>query len=123
MVNRMSFASLVESYSVPIIITKPAEGEGGSYVNGEWIPLKQEPYNDEGAIIPYTNQEMYQSGGVITTKDRQLAYVGELPIATKIEDVEGKTTYEITNVSPFAEHYADTSLYQMKEVGIFERSV
>lgn len=121
MVNRMSFESLVNTFAVPIKIKLPKDEAGGEYVNGEWVPAFQGEFEATGAVIPYSDRAIFQSAGQITSKDRQLAYLGELPIGTKVIDKD--VEYEITSTSPYMDHYADTNLYDMKEVGLFGKSI
>ena len=117
MVNKMSFASLVESFSVPFTLILPA-GDGGHYEDGEWVPDNSQPETKYGAIIPYTDKQVYESGGHLTQSDRQLAYVGNLPLGATVVDMDHK--YKIVSLEPYAEHYADTSLYNLKAVSAFE---
>lgn len=113
----MKFESLVTAFSVPFQLILPADPNGGAYVDGEWVPNKSDPVTKEGAIIPYTDKEIFESGGRISEHDRQLAYVGDLPLNAEI--IDGSNTYKILSVGPYRDHYADTNLYQLKAVSVF----
>lgn len=118
MLKKMLFSSLVKEYSVPIVIIRPDGDQGGEYINGEWFPKTKKPEHLEGAVIPYTDREIFQSGGSLTARDRQLAFLGELELGTKV--IDKGFTYEIISVSPYMDHYSDTNLYQLREVDCFD---
>jgi len=118
MVNKMSFATLVDSYAIPFQLILPKDENGGYWEDGEWVPDQEKPVTKHGAIIPYTSRQVFESGGTITQNDRQLAYVGELPLGAKVIDMG--ITYEIVSLEPYTEHYADTALYSLKAVSNFD---
>ncbi|GGC98043.1 hypothetical protein [Enterococcus wangshanyuanii] len=111
--EKMMFASLVAAFAVDFTLILPT-GNKGKYIKGEWVPDNQEPVATKGAIIPYDDRTIYQSGGTLTTSDRQLAYVGDIPLGSHIIDA-GKE-YKVESEEPFREHYADTNLYRLKAV-------
>lgn len=112
--QRMNFSSLVETFAVDFQLVLPSDEGAGKYVHGEWVPTNKEPKIVSGAIIPYDNRTIYQSGGTLTSSDRQLAYVGSIPLGSKIIDM-GKE-YKVESEEPYAEHYADVNLYRLKAV-------
>lgn len=111
--EKMSFSSLVDAFSVDFLLVLPAEKKG-KYVKGEWVPNNQEPMLKRGVILPYDNHTIYQSGGTLTESDRQLAYVGDIPLGSHVIDNGRK--YKVKSEDSYAEHYADTNLYRLKAV-------
>ncbi len=114
--NKMIFSDLVNNYSVPFQLILPGE-TSGEYVDGEWVPNNLEAVIRYGAIVPYENRQIFQSGGKITTSDRQLVFVGSIPIGSIV--IDGENRYEIEREDPYAEHYSDTNIYHLKAVSVF----
>ena len=85
--QRMNFSSLIETFAVDFQLVLPSVEGAGKYIHGEWFPTNEEPKTVSGAIIPYDNRTIYQSGGTLTSSDRQLAYVGSIPLGSKIIDM------------------------------------
>ncbi|EEU80608.1 TPA: hypothetical protein RHK09_001757 [Enterococcus faecalis] len=112
--QKMSFSSLIDTFAVDFQLVLPSDEGAGKYVHGEWVPANKEPKIVSGAIIPYDNRTIYQSGGTLTSSDRQLAYVGKIPLGAKVIDMEKE--YKIESEEPYAEHYADVNLYRLKAV-------
>lgn len=111
--EKMIFASLVAAFAVDFTLILPTDSKG-QYIKGEWVADNEEPVIKQGAIIPYDDRTIYQSGGTLTTSDRQLAYVGDIPLGSHVIDM-GKR-YKVESEEPFREHYADTNLYRLKAV-------
>ncbi|EGO7824153.1 hypothetical protein POB01_002763 [Enterococcus faecalis] len=112
--QKMKFSSLVETFAVDFQLILPCDENGGEYVHGEWIPKNKEPKTVSGVIIPYDNRTIYQSGGTLTSSDRQLAYVGSIPLGAKV--IDNGREYKVESEEPYAEHYADVNLYRLKAV-------
>ncbi|PZL78247.1 hypothetical protein CI088_00310 [Enterococcus plantarum] len=111
--EKMIFSSLVASFGVDFTLILLTDSKG-QYIKGEWVPDNQEPVIKQGAIIPYDDRTIYQSGGTLTTSDRQLAYVGDIPLGSHVIDAGKK--YKVESEESFREHYADTNLYRLKAV-------
>lgn len=74
------FSRLIAKYGVPFeMVTK----EKGEYSGGVYKEGKETVTPVTGAIIPMTESKIYQSGGTLTTKDRQLYYRGKFAEALK----------------------------------------
>lgn len=116
MVQKMIFSTLVDNYAVEFDFIGP-KGKG-SYVKGEWMPNDEAAVKKNGAIIPYTNKQLFDSGGKYVSSDRQLYISETLPLGSTI--IDGDYRYKIESEEPYAEHYADTNLYHLKAVSIFE---
>lgn len=114
MVNKMIFADLIDDYAVPFQYISG----GGKYVDGEWISDADIGVTKYGAIIPFSNKEIFNSGGKYTSSDRQLAIAEKLELGAKV--VDGSETYTITSEDPYADHYADTNIYHLKAVSVFD---
>lgn len=61
--QRMNFSSLIETFAVDFQLVLPSVEGAGKYIHGEWFPTNEEPKTVSGAIIPYDNRTIYQSGG------------------------------------------------------------
>lgn len=115
MVNIMKFASLVASFGVDFEFIEP--DDGGKYIAGEWVALEKDAVTKNGAIIPYSNKQIYESGGTITQNDRQLAIAETLPLGATVIDKGNR--YKIKREDPYAEHYSDTNIYHLEGVSVF----
>lgn len=111
------FNWLVNKYSTKyeLEVEPPAvlDRQTGKYEKG--ISKKQ---NRTGVIVPYEEVKIYQSGGVITAKDRLL-------ISTTAIDIEHSyvnhknSRYKVEAETPYSE-YADFYNYRLKYVSSFQ---
>ena len=112
--ERMMFANLVAAFGVEFKLVLPENEKKGKYVHGEWQRADQEPTIASGALIPYDDRTIYQSGGTLTTSDRQLAFVGDIPLGSIV--IDGDREFKVEGEEPYRDHYADTNLYRLKAV-------
>lgn len=112
--DRINFKDLVESFAVDLQLVTPTNDKKGKYVHGEWVREDDEPIGIRGAIVPYEDRVVYGSGGTITQFDRQLFYVGDIPLQSII--IDGPEQYKVELVEEYARHYSDTNIYRVKAV-------
>ncbi|WP_353856440.1 hypothetical protein [Bacillus sp. Bos-x628] len=110
--NHFIFSDLIKRYSVDFTLLIPSEE--GLYNNlGEWVPAKPISSTERGAIVPLQSQLVYQSGGRLTSMDRQLFIKNEFPLKAQVL-FEG-ATFDIEAMTPFGT-YADFNSYILKAV-------
>ena len=112
--DRILFASLVESFAIDLKLVTPVDENKGKYVHGEWVREDNAPVNIRGALVPYEDRVVYESGGTITKFDRQLFFVGDIPLQSII--IDGPEQYKVESVEEYARHYSDTNIYRVKAV-------
>lgn len=111
------FRDLIRRYSVPFeveVTTEGAYNELGEYVEGV---TTLEPYR--AALIPLSSQVIYQSGGRLDERDRQLIKTGA-PLALGSHIRYKGRRYKVETWTEF-EDYADFNTYLLKhlsEVGV-----
>ena len=113
-----NFARLVQKYSARFHFLVQTEGH---YESGKWIEGEQIMQDATGAIVPMAESRIRQSGGIYTTKDRQLYMLKPIPYALEgakvcykdcIYSVEAETDYS---------DYADVAVYTLKWVSLFDK--
>lgn len=113
------FSDLLSEYSLPIEVIPPDSGEKGQYDDdtGEWVPPKQDkPIKTEGALIPYSVNQIYQSGGRLTEFDRQLLINMDIPPKSLV--IYKNQKYSVENEVPYSD-YADFNQFELKWVSSF----
>lgn len=86
----------------------------GKYVKGD-----AQKEQRTGCIVPYEEVKIYQSGGVITAKDRLLISV--TPISIEHSFVNHKNSrYKVEAETPYNE-YGDFYNYRLKYVSSFQK--
>lgn len=112
------FSRLILKYSVPFQLVSVG---GGHYEAGIYLPDEVAPIEMCGAIIPLKERKIYQSGGSLTTKDRQLYCQGSINNALKGAKVIYKgDTYSIEADTDYSD-YADVSVYLLKWVSSLDK--
>lgn len=116
--KNFNFCHLINNKSVAYTLLSPTQGaydDQGEYKAGEikrWFGM--------GVIVPFSSNKIYQSGGSITTMDREL--YSSTPVAftseSRVEFNEHKYTIEI---SADYSAYSDVYIYKLKWVDIFDR--
>ena len=104
------FTRLINKYSVEFSLHKTQ----GRYVAGKWEQGGELVTTMRGAIVPLSDQKIYDSGGTYTRQDREL-YVTE-PLRAPLSDffvVYKGNTYAIEEARNF-EDYADAAVYVLK---------
>ncbi|WP_305961053.1 hypothetical protein [Bacillus safensis] len=115
--SKFSFMKLIEKYSVTFDLVVQGAGDYdnlGRWKDGEAITTTQ-----KGALVVLPSQLIYQSGGRLTTLDRQL-YISkavEIPLKSKV--IYKGATYHVESMNPF-EDYADFNSYILKAVSSFD---
>lgn len=113
-----NFARLIKKYSVSFHFVVKAEGH---YDSGKWVPGEEIMQPATGAIVPMSDSKIRQSGGVYTSKDRELYMMQPIPLALQSAKVCYKgNLYSIESETNF-EDYADVAVYSLKWVSLFDR--
>lgn len=122
MASLYNFTRLIKRYSRAFSFV-PAAASTGKYSGGDLVPgPKSEPVIMSGAIVPLSEQKIYQSGGSYTTQDRQLYLCRPLPDALKGASVEYQGhNYSVEQDTDWSA-YADVYVYLLKRVSKFENS-
>lgn len=120
--NMFDFSDLIEEYSLAIQIILPADPtDKGHYDEdtGEWVPpTPAEPINTNAVVIPFSSNEIYQSGGRLSSADRQLVISMDIPIKSIVVSEGHK--YSVEQELPYSA-YAGFNVYELKWVSAFEQ--
>jgi hypothetical protein len=111
------FSDMLAEYSVPLTMLQ--QGTPGHYDDsGEWVP-GSDPVEVPitGALIPFSQNEIYQSGGRLKESDRQLL-IDKPDIPAKTVIVRSGQKYSVEGKTPY-EDYADFTQYELKWVSAF----
>ena len=114
MAKLYNFKRLIDKYSQTFtLITEDTEG---SYVGGKYVKGRESSAAMTGAIVPVSDSKVYQSGGTLTSKDRQLFMKSPITNPLPKSKVQYKgNTYSIEQGTVF-EDYADAHVYVLKWV-------
>lgn len=114
MAKLYNFKRLIDKYSQTFTLI--TEEKGGSYVGGKYVKGDDTAVTMTGAIVPVSNSKIYQSGGLLTSKDRQLFMKSPIPNPLPKSKIRYKgNTYSIEQETDFGE-YADAYIYVLKWV-------
>jgi len=115
------FADMLADYESDIQVLTVQKG-----VNGSWDPKTGEPIKGtpettviipgRGAVLPYSDSQIYQSGGRLTQSNRQLITGMDIPDKAIVVHKEKK--YSAEAQTGYEEH-ADFKLYNLKWVSAF----
>lgn len=116
------FGDLVEKYSVPCTLVVFGRG---SYSAGNYQPGGRTDTNVEAAVISMSQQKIYQSGGHLTSADREL-YIRKGDDIINLDD--GRTyflehnnrKYKVEAGGLYGEDYADVNQYTLRRVDGFD---
>lgn len=116
--SMFDFSELIAEYSSPIQIITSKEEKGHYDDNtGEWVlPNQVEQIGTEGVLIPYSERQIYQSGGRLTVYDRQLIINRDIPSKSIV--VHNNQKYSVENKIPYSD-YANFDQYELKWVNAF----
>ncbi len=115
------FSDLIAEYGLPIQILKPNKDSKGHYSTqtGEWVSADPDsPSETTAVIIPFPSNEIYQSGGRITSADRQLIINDDVPIKSTV--ISDGHKYSVEQELPY-KSYAGFNQYELKWVSAFEQ--
>lgn len=117
MAKLYNFNRLIDKYSVDFTLLSTSKG---GYVGGKYVSGEETATAYRGAIVPVSDSKIYQSGGTLTTKDRQLFM--RTPIAQALTNAKVRfknNEYNIEQVTDF-DDYADAYIYLLKWVSAFD---
>ena len=110
-----AFKDLIDRYSVAFDIEHVLEG---SYDDlGEWVDGVTVTTPARGALIPIPSRAVYESGGRINEKDRQLIKAGT-PVALGSHVVYKGERYQVESWTNHGD-YGDFEVYLLKHVSAF----
>lgn len=94
----------------------------GGYVDGEWQSGQKSVTPCFGAIVSLPESKLYQSGGTLTTQDRNLYMVEPLPVSWKDCTVRhGGNEYRVEADSANGnETFTGVYSYVLKWVSVFD---
>lgn len=108
-----NFDRLIDKYSVDFTLVTASEG---SYIDGHYVAGNTTAELVRGAIVPISDNKIYQSGGTLTTKDRQLYMRTPIEAPLKTTKVRYKNDeYNIEQSTDFGD-YANAYIYLLKWV-------
>lgn len=112
-----NFKRLIDKYSVnfTLVTTSAGSYDGGKYVDGSETetPLS-------GAIVSTSSGKIYQSGGALTTKDKQLYMKTKIEQSLTNAKVRyGNNEYKIEQDMDYGD-YADAYVYTLKWVSLID---
>ena len=118
------FSDMLQEYETDIQIivsrTDTSNNSGYDEDTGEWngnkTPTDSEPIDTRGIMLPYSANEIYQSGGRLTQQSRQLIINMDIP--SKAEVVHNNQKYSVESKTGY-EGFADFSQYELKWVSAF----
>nr|DAD87162.1 MAG TPA: head closure knob [Siphoviridae sp. ctM4P7] len=113
------FTDLIEKYSVPYTLIIP--GENGGFVDGYYQEATATRREMEGAIVPYKESRIYQSGGSLTNEDRELYSSEKLEFEKNLYVEHSGKTYKVDTEADYGD-YADVYVYGLKRVSVHDRS-
>lgn len=113
------FTDLIEKYSVPYTLIIP--GENGGFVDGYYQEATATRREMEGAIVPYKESRIYQSGGSLTSEDRELYSSEKLEFDKNLYVEHSGKTYKVDTEADYGD-YADVYVYGLKRVSVHDRS-
>ncbi len=122
MAKLYNFNRLIAKYSAQCApITLVTASEGG-YVGGKYVRGGEVETAIVGAVVPFSDGKIYQSGGALTTKDRQL-YM-QSPITNPLTGAKVKYKGNLYNIEQDTnyEDYADAYVYSLKWVKALSES-
>lgn len=117
------FKDMLEDYESPIqvVITTSDTTTNAGYDEETGEPIKDtientEPIDTSGVVLPYSANEIYQSGGRLTQYSRQL--IIDMHIPPKSLVIHEGQKYSVKNKSGY-EDFADFIQYELKWVSAF----
>ncbi|MGE7621696.1 hypothetical protein ACQKMD_01215 [Viridibacillus sp. NPDC096237] len=121
MVQMFEFQDMLADFETDIQVVVKVPGTNGGYneETGEVIkptPDKTVPLDVRGVLLPYTANEIYQSGGRLTQTHRQL--IINMHVAPKTEVIHKGQKYSVENRTGY-EDFADFIQYELKWVSAF----
>lgn len=117
------FADMLAEYEsdIQVLTVIPGTITNGGYDEETGEPIKGTPETTlttpgRGVVLPYSANEMYQSGGRLTRSSRQL--ITSMDIEEKAHVVHQGRKYHVENCTGYEEH-ADFKVYELKWVSAF----
>lgn len=108
-----NFDRLIDKYSVDFTLVSISEG---NYIGGKYVAGNRTETPCRGAIVPLPDKKIYQSGGTLTTKDRQLYMKTPISDPLKTTKVNYKSNeYSIEQDTNWGD-YANAFVYVLKWV-------
>lgn len=110
------FKRLIDKYGVSFQLE--IESAGAFDHVGEWKAGPSVTMIQNGALVPLTQRQIYQSGGRLTEADRTLIISKSVVIPPKAKIHYKGKTYHVEATIPF-EDYGDFNSYTLKHISVF----
>ena len=115
------FADLISKCEVPCKLITFSKG---SYIAGEYVKGEKLSRDIKAAIITMTSRAIYESGGRLTSSDRQMFIVKDNDIinlenGTFYVEHNGNR-YKVEECYLYGEDYADFNSYTLRRVSSFD---
>lgn len=115
------FQDMLQDYESEITILTNTPGTNGGHDEETGEPIKGTPGTTErietrAVVLPYSANQIYQSGGRLTQTHRQLITGMDIPAKAFIEHAGLK--YSVENRTGYEDH-ADFIVYELKWVNAF----
>ncbi|MCP1147391.1 hypothetical protein [Bacillus sp. 1735sda2] len=115
--SQFNFIKLIDKYSVTFDLIVQSAGDYDDL--GRWQDSESITTTQKGALVVLPSQLIYQSGGRLTTFDRQLYISKSVEIPLKSKVIYKESSYHVESMNPF-EDYADFNSYILKAVSSFD---
>lgn len=118
----IDFSDMLLDYEVDITVTKTNTDANSGYDpdTGEWRPstpsTTEEHYR--AVVLPYTQNEMYQSNGRINSQHRKM--ITRLVFEEKTTIICGPNKYSVEGVTDYT-NFSDFYEYNLKWVSAFDK--
>lgn len=116
MPQHYGFKRLIDRYSVPFTLISSSDGRYDEI--GEWVDGVTTETALQGALVPLPARAIYQSGGRLTQRDRQLYKTGD-PIPEGSTVVYKGHRYKVESWTNHGD-YADFDAYLLKSMSNFD---
>lgn len=116
------FADMLADYETDIQVLTVVPGTNGGWDEETGEPIKgttetTATKDGRGVVLPYSANEMYQSGGRLTSSSRQL--ITSMDIDEKAYVVHQGKKYHVGDCTGYEDH-ADFKVYELKWVSAFD---
>lgn len=121
MIN-IDFSGMLQAYEVDVSIETTNTGSNGGYdeETGEWTPSTPSTSIKEdfrAVVLPYTQNELYQAAGRLTSQSRKM--ITNRVIETKSTITCGTNKYSVEGVTDYT-NFSNFYEYELKWVSAFD---
>ena len=111
------FTRLINKYSSSVELITETDGQ---YVNGMWQGGLSTVTTIQGAVVPLSERKIYQSGGTLSSTDRQFYTTCKITAPLKNVKIRYKgKTYSVEEETDYGD-FSDAYIYVLKWVNSFD---